>query len=293
MSIIEMDGLTSGNGRGVFDVSLKIEAGEVFGLLGPSGSGKTALIRHLIGFTRPQKGVSMVGGRNGAETPAMIHSTLGYLPQAPALFQEMSGWGFLKFMAKYRGLHSMSRAEELCDLLALNPKRGIRRMSACSRQKLALVCAAMHDPEILILDDPSAGLDSIAQNRLIQMILLEKEAGKTILLASSSFDLIERSCDRAAILNNGRVAAVDTVGAFKAGGRKVYRVTLASEDAISALQRENIDILSTDGCTVTIAVTHDLRSLISILSCYPVNDLKSVSLSLEEIFLTQSGGDSV
>ena len=292
MSIIEINGLTSGNGRGVFDVSLNMQAGEVFGLLGPSGSGKTALIRHLIGFVRPESGTCMISGRSSAESSAMIHGTLGYLPESPALYEEMTGWGFLKFMAHYRRLRSMKRAEEVCELLGLNPKRRIRRMSLCARQKLALVCAVMHDPEILILDDPTANLDPISQNRFAQLIEDEKASGKTILIASRSFDVIERNCSRAAILNKGRIAAQDTVGAFKASGRKVYRVTMASTDAVAALQRENVEILSSDGCNVTIAVTHDLRSLVSILSSYPVNDLKSVSLSLEEIFLTQPGGEN-
>lgn len=289
MSIIEISGLTTGNGRGVFDVSLSVQAGEVFGLLGPSGSGKTALIRHMVGFVRPQSGTCMISGRSSAESPATIHGTLGYLPEAPALYEDMSGWGFLKFLAKYRHLSSLKRAEELCELLGLNPKLRIRRMSLCAKQKLALVCAFMHDPEVLILDNPTDNLDPIAQNRFAQLIEEEKSAGKTILIASSSFDVIERCCDRAAILSKGRIGATDTVGAFKAGGRKVYRITLASESAVSALHRENVEILSSDGCDVTIAVTNDLRSLISILSSYPVNDLKSVSLSLDEIFLTHGG----
>lgn len=291
MSIIEINGLTSGEGRGVFDVSLDIQAGEIFGLLGSHGAGKSALIRHLVGLSRAAFGTCMIGGRNSAKSPAMIHSTLGYLPQSPALFEEMTGWGFLKFMARYRHLRSRKHAEELCDIFELHAKQRIRLMSACERQKLALVCAFMHDPEILILDDPASNLDETAQNCLTQLIADEQAAGKTILMTARTFDMIERCCTHAAILNRGRIALQDTVSAFKTSGRKVYRITLASEDTVTALHRENLEILSANGCEVTVAVTNDLRSLISILSSYPVNDLKSVNLSLEEIFLSPLGGE--
>lgn len=293
MSIIDVNGLTCdyGRGRGVFDLHFTVESGEVFGFLGPNASGKTTTIRHLMGFSRPSSGSCQIEGRDCFVSASVIQETLGYLPGDICLFPDMSGKGFLSFMAKYRGMKTMGRAKELIDRFELDIRQPIRRMSKGSRQKLALVCAFMHDPSILILDEPTASLDLIMQHAFIDLILEEKKKGKTILMSSHRFSEVEKTCDRIGILKKGRLVTVSSLEDLRKTERRVYIVTLENEEAAQALQRENIDVIEADGRMLKIAVYRDLRSLLSILTCYPVATLDNAGQSLEEIFLHYYGGD--
>ena len=173
MNSIDVTGLTCdyGHGHGIFDLTFSVNAGEVFGFLGPNASGKTTTIRHLMGFARPASGSCQIEGRDCFTSASVIQQTLGYLPGDIALFPEMSGKAFVSFLARYRGMKNRGRVKELTDRFELDLKQPIRRMSKGDRQKLALVCAFMHDPSIVILDEPTASLDLLMQHTFIDLIL--------------------------------------------------------------------------------------------------------------------------
>ena len=293
MSIINVSGLTCdyGRGRGVFDLHFTVEPGEVFGFLGPNASGKTTTIRHLMGFAKPASGTCQIEGRDCFTSAAVIQQTLGYLPGDISLFSEMSGRAFLSFMAKYRGMKTTGRAKELAERFDLDVRQPIRRMSKGARQKLALVCAFLHDPSILILDEPTASLDLLMQHAFIDLILEEKKRGKTILMSSHRFSEVEKTCDRIGILKQGRLATVSSLDELRQTERRVYIVTLENEEAAQALQRENVHVISAEGRVLKPAVYRDLRSLFSILVNYPVMTLDNAGQSLEEIFLHYYGGE--
>lgn len=293
MSIIDVNGLTCdyGHGRGVFDLNFTVESGEVFGFLGPNASGKTTTIRHLMGFTKPDSGSCRIEGRDCFQSAAVIQDTLGYLPGDINLFPEMSGKAYLSFMAKYRGIKGTGRAKELIDRFELDVRQPIRRMSKGAKQKLALISAFMHDPNILILDEPTASLDLLMQHAFIDLILEEKKKGKTILMSSHRFSEVEKTCDRIGILKKGHLKTVCSLDEIRQTERRVYIITMENEEAALALTHENIQVLERDGRMVKVAVYRDLRNMLSILVNYPVATLDNVGQSLEEVFLHYYGGE--
>ncbi|MDO4174190.1 MAG: ABC transporter ATP-binding protein [Eubacteriales bacterium] len=293
MSIIDVNDLTCdyGRGRGVFDLTFSVEPGEVFGFLGPNASGKTTTIRHLMGYAKPASGTCQIEGRDCFQSAAVIQETLGYLPGDIYLFPDMSGKAFLSFMAKYRGMKHTGRIKELVERFELDIRQPIRRMSKGAKQKLALVCAFMHDPNILILDEPTASLDLLMQQAFIDLILEEKKKKKTILMSSHRFSEVEKTCDRIAILKKGHLKTVSSLEELRQTERRVYVITLENAEAAQALCRENIHVLEADGRIVKVAVFRDLRNLLSILVNYPVSTLDNVGQSLEEIFMHYYGGE--
>ncbi len=207
------------NGKGVFDVDLKVSEGEVFGFLGPNGAGKTTTIRVLLGFTNATRGGCSINGLDCRARAADIQKQLGYVPGEMAFFENMTGIQFLKFMAEMRGTKETKRQEQLVELFELETGPSIRKMSKGMKQKLGLVAAFMHDPAILILDEPTSGLDPLMQRRFIELIMDEKKQGKTILMSSHLFDEVDRTCGRAAIIREGRIAALEDIASLKSSLR--------------------------------------------------------------------------
>lgn len=292
MNVIEINNLTRdyGNNRGIFDVSFSVAQGEVIGFLGPNGAGKTTTIRHLMGFIKAQKGMCTIKGLDCWDEHSKIQQNLGYIPGEMAFFDDMTGVEFLKFMKNYRGNHSKDRQQELVDLFELDPHVKIKKMSKGTKQKLGIVVAFMHDPDVLILDEPTSGLDPLMQSRFIDLILKEKEKGKTILMSSHMFEEVERTCHRVCIIKEGRIVAIDSVEELKEQQVKKYIVTLDTEDQAKKFADEYGNIVSIINNHVTLIVQNNLQQLIELMNRYPVINLSAPVQSLEEIFLRYYGG---
>ena len=176
MHTIEAEHLTRdyGGGRGVFDLSLSVAEGEAFGFLGPNGAGKTTVIRHLMGFLRPQSGRCRMGAWDCWAQREQVQGMVGYVPGEIAFFEDMRGTDFLRFVEDYRGVSGASRREALLERLELDPRVAIRKMSKGNKQKLAITAALLHDPQVLILDEPTSGLDPLMQSRFVELIREEK-----------------------------------------------------------------------------------------------------------------------
>jgi ABC-2 type transport system ATP-binding protein len=293
MGVCEVVELTRdyGRGRGVFDVSFSITGGEVFGFLGPNGAGKTTTIRHLMGFLKPEKGRCSMLGKDCWKYRAEIQKNVGYIPGEMVFFDDMTGMEFLNFMATYRNTKSNSRAKELIYRFELDARSKIKKMSKGTKQKVGIVAAFMHDPQVLILDEPTSGLDPLMQSRFIELVTEEKARGKTILMSSHIFEEVERTCDRVAIIKNGKLVATDNVNALKAAQEKKYIVTLESEEAAAAFAAEGLRVSDITGTQVTVIVQSNLGELVSVMNRYPVTDLTVPNQSLEEIFMQYFGGD--
>lgn len=210
MNVIEATGLTKdyGDGRGVFDLHLGIREGEMLGYVGTNGSGKTTTIRHVMGFLRPTAGRVTVNGLSAWEHASEIARCVGYVPGEIAFPDLRSGTEFLRCQAELLGLTDMSRADELIERLQLDPTADLKRMSKGMKQKTALVAALMHDAPIIILDEPTTGLDPLMRATFLDIIKEEHRRGKTIFMSSHSFDELEKTCDRVALINHGRMADV-------------------------------------------------------------------------------------
>ena len=203
--IINVDHLTKdyGYGRGVFDVSIKVHKGECYGYLGPNGAGKSTTIRHIMGFSKPQKGSITVLGVESFGNEEKILKEVGYLPGEPAIPAGLDGMGFLRMMQDMRGERNDERLNYLLDLFKLNPNVSVKSMSLGEKRKLAVVAAFMNDPEVLILDEPTSGLDPVMQQVFINFIIEEKKRGKTILLSSHIFSEVDATCDTISIIKDG------------------------------------------------------------------------------------------
>ncbi|CAK7018998.1 MAG: Multidrug efflux system ATP-binding protein [Eubacterium sp.] len=281
-----------GEGRGIFDLSLRVKHGEVFGYLGPNGAGKTTTIRHLMGFLTPKKGTCAIDGLDCFKQAAEIKEFLGYLPGEIAFFDSMTGVEFLNFMAEMRGMKDRAKMEKLISFFDLNPKGKIRRMSKGTKQKLGLVSAFMHDPEVLILDEPTSGLDPLMQNRFIRLVLNEKKKGTTILMSSHSFEEVERTCDRVGIIRAGELVALDSVTALKAERHKIYRVSFATarEAADFAARCTGTRQLREHPHLVEVRVAGSMEGFLKMLTGYHIMELDTVSQDLEDIFMQYYGG---
>ncbi|MFH1511713.1 MAG: ABC transporter ATP-binding protein [Bacillota bacterium] len=293
MSVILIQNLTRdyGRRRGVFDVSFAVSEGEAFGFLGPNGAGKTTTIRHLMGFLKPQSGNCRINGMDCWDCRAEIQRSLGYIPGEIAFFDEMSGAEYLRFIARYRGMKDMGRKDEMLERFELNPSGRIKKMSKGMKQKLGIVAALMHDPAILILDEPTSGLDPLMQSRFIELVMLEKGRGKTILMSSHMFEEVERTCHRVGIIRQGELVAVDSVDEMKSRQQRKFIITFENSKAAEAFHREALQTEMLTHHRVQVTVGADIREMIAAMSRYPVQNLAAPSQNLEEIFMQYYGGE--
>ena len=293
MSMIEIAGLTKryGERKGIFDLEFSIARGEVFGYLGPNGSGKTTTIRHLMGFLNPDSGRCAIAGLDCRKDAAKIQREVGYLPGEIAFFDEMKGTEYLRFMSGMRGQKWAKRADELLERFQLDPSGRIKRMSKGMKQKLALVTALMHDPETLILDEPTSGLDPLMQGTFAELMLAEKQRGKTVLMSSHSFEEIEKTCDRVGILKDGRMQALVMEEDLRSMRRRLYALKFDTPEDQEAFAASGVDVVWQGPGQVHVAVTGDLRPFFEALAQSRATGLDVLRQRLEDIFISYYGGN--
>lgn len=217
-----------GHGRGIFDVNFEIKPGEVFGFLGPNGAGKTTTIRHIMGFTKPGQGSASVLGMDCTTQYSEIMKHVGYLPGEIALPEGVSGWEFIRSMQKMRGVKDDRYLNSLLEMFDLDPQGNTKRMSLGTKRKLAVVTAFLADPEILILDEPTSGLDPAMQDKFIQFMVSEKRRNKTILLSSHIFPEVEATCDRIAIIKDGKIVSQVDANKLQDKEQKTFELFFAN-----------------------------------------------------------------
>lgn len=294
MSIIDINHLTKdyGNRKGVFDVSIQIEAGEVYGYLGPNGAGKSTTMRHLMGFCKPQSGTVHILGMNCWSEQKKIQKKLGYLPGEIALPDDMTGWAYLKLIGKMRGMKSLSYAHELLDFFEINPDTGIKRMSKGMKQKIAIVSAFMHDPEVLLLDEPTSGLDPLMQNRFITLVEEAKNKGKTVLLSSHIFEEVEKTCDRVGMIRNGKLIKEFTDEELQHSKIQTFQLTFEKSDDLQRIKSVYPDSNYDEESNQLVVSINDsqINDFISQLASCKLCSLKERKHTLEDYFMQFYGG---
>ncbi|MEI4828711.1 ABC transporter ATP-binding protein [Bacillus sp. FJAT-53711] len=273
------------NGKGLFDVSFQVKEGEVFGYLGPNGAGKSTTIRNLMGFIQPTSGTATMFGLDCWKDAADIQKRVGYLPGEISFIEGMNGLGFLQLMQGMRGMKSNGRRDELIERFQFDVKTPIRKMSKGMKQKVGIVAAFMHDPEVLILDEPTSGLDPLMQQLFVDLILEEKQKGKTIFMSSHIFTEIERTCDRVGIIKDGKLLTVENIHDLRAKQRQVIDVTVSSQEQLQALKKTALQIDSVQGNTASIIVQGNYNELLQILAQYDVIGFQMRTMDLENIFM--------
>ena len=278
--------------RGVVDVALEVRAGEVFGFLGPNGAGKTTTIRLLLDLIRPTAGRARVLGLDVREGSLEIRRRVGYLPGELALWERMTGAELLAFLGELRGGVDRRYVAELAERLDCDLSARIDSLSHGSKQKVALIQAFMHRPELLILDEPTTGLDPLMQEEFQRMVAEVRAEGRTVFLSSHILREVERTCDRVGIIREGRLVAVEDVGDLRARELRVLDLRFAEPVPASAFQGlPGVQEVEAQGDGVRLTVAGPLDAVVKAAARYEVVDLTSHEPSLEEIFLRFYGGD--
>lgn len=285
--MIDIQNLTQefSNGRGIFDVSFQVNKGEVFGFLGPNGSGKTTTLRHLMGYMKPGKGVTKINKLDAWTYQALVRKDIGYLPGEIAFLDGLTGNDFLKMMVGMQGIDLPERRNKLIRLLQLDPNIQIRKMSKGTKQKVGIVATFMHDPPIYILDEPTSGLDPLMQKLFIDLVLEEKAKGKTFLISSHSLAEIERTCDRVAIIREGKIVTVKDIHELHAMQRKAFNITLANSDDMEPLLLSELNPEKIDDFIVRIEIQGNYDAFFTVLSKYHVKNVSADEQNLEQIFM--------
>ena len=297
MHVIEVNDLTKdyGFGRGVFNVNLHVDQGEAFGFLGPNGAGKSTTIRHLMGFSKPDSGSTKIFGMETFDKYYEILANVGYIPGEIALPAGLTGKAFIKMMQDLQHCHNRPQLKRMLDLFELDDTAlagETKRMSLGVKRKLAVVTAFMSDPDVLILDEPTSGLDPVMQENFIEFIHEEKKRGKTILLSSHIFSEIDNTCDRIAIIKDGRIVSEFVADDLKHASKKFYNVTFRSPvGKTSSMDRAkeripSLNLIEEGDSDVFISVEDkDLNTLIDILSDINVVSFSNRKESLEDYFM--------
>lgn len=295
MSVIKIENLTKdyGHNRGIFDVSINVQKGEVYGFLGPNGAGKTTTIRHIMGFSKPQKGTVFVNDKNCWEKSNEIQKNLGYLPGEITLPENLNGNEFIKMMAELRKISDMSYTNYLINKFELEPEGSLKRMSLGMKRKLAIVTAFMHDPDILVLDEPTSGLDPIMQQIFIDFILEEKQRGKTILLSSHIFSEIDATCDTITIIKDGHIISTFNADDLRYNENKTYKLeflnTSIFENFISSSFPENIleikKIKKEENQVLVKTTDKFINDFMKIISEYDLKFISEIKFTLEDYFM--------
>lgn len=285
--MIQLEQLTKRfpGGKGIFELSFEVNKGEVFGFLGPNGAGKTTTIRHLLGFFRPTSGGARIDGLDCWRDAAKIQERVGYLPGEIALMEGLNGYQLIKLIADMRGLKDSGRRDELIERFQLDPHVSVRKMSKGMKQKVGIILAFMHNPDILILDEPTSGLDPLMQKVFIELIQEEKRHGKTILMSSHMFQEIERTCDRVGIIKEGYLVAVNEVVELRKQQRKIFVVTVGSEQDVETLRQSGLEIANKEGLQVEIVVKGNYQAFSAALAKCDIRNIDLHQLNLEEIFM--------
>ncbi len=290
MSVIQVEHLTKdyGYGRGVFDVNAHVDQGECFGFLGPNGAGKSTTIRHLMGFSKPEKGDTKILDQSTWSHAAKLQNQVGYLPGEVALPRGMTGTQFLNMQMKMRGVKEDSYLKHLLDKFELDPNIGLKQMSLGTKRKLAVVTAFMHDPDILILDEPTSGLDPIMQEIFIDYVLEEKKRGKTIFLSSHIFHEVDACCDRIAIIRDGEIVSEFDPNVLKKESDKIYRVTFSNKADWEAFITHNYQFTSKNEKKLRARIqlkNEQIPTMLEDISKYDVSDFTEYPFSLEDYFM--------
>lgn len=298
MSVIEVNNLTKdyGSGRGVFGVSFKIEKGEVFGFLGPNGAGKSTTIRHLMGFSKPDSGETKIFDKNTFDRYFEILNKVGYIPGEIALPAGLTGWEFIRMMQNLTHIHNEENLNRLLNLFKLDDvalKGETKRMSLGVKRKLAVVTAFMSDPDVLILDEPTSGLDPVMQQVFIDFVKEEKERDKTILLSSHIFSEVDATCDRIAIIKDGKIVSEFVADDLKHKSAKFYEITFKNSKEFEEFcsnnkNSKNLKILNVDAKNNYVFISTDdslINKVIAILSKYEIEDFNNKKETLEDYFM--------
>ena len=292
--VIRTARLSKNYGRrlGIADVDMEVFAGEVFGYLGPNGAGKTTTIRVLMDFLRADKGTAEIFGLDVREDGVDIRRRVGFLPGEVHLYENLNGRDYLRFFANLRSGIAWPYVEELSSRLNCPLSQPIHSLSQGNKRKIGLIQVFMHKPELLILDEPTGGLDPIVQHEFYRLIHEARNGGQTVFFSSHNLPEVERVCDRVAIIRQGRIVATESIENLKTRSLRNLEIHFGEEidgrafEAVAGLEITALDKRSLKG-----RMKGEMDALLKTAARFKISDFRSQEPDLEEIFLAYYGND--
>lgn len=280
--IIEIEHLTKfyGRNRGVNDLSLSVGEGEIFGFIGPNGAGKSTTIRAMLGLISPTSGSVRLFGQAVRRGDASALADVGYMPAEAAFYRGMRVSEVIALSARLRRMDCAAEARRLCERLQLDVRRRVEELSLGNRKKVSIVCALQHKPALCLLDEPTSGLDPLMQEAFFELLEERHASGGTIFLSSHILGEVQRFCQRAGVIREGRLIACDRVENLSR--TRARRVTLTG---INQLSLPGMRDVQTEKRALRFLYDGDMAALISALQGLPVDDMTITEPPLEEIFL--------
>ena len=293
-SAIQTDGLTKYYGKqlGIEDVDLDVREGEVFGFLGPNGAGKSTTIRTLLDEIRPTSGRATILGFDTHSDAVGIRRHIGYIPGDLALYPNLTGMDTLTYFANMRGGVDWSYVDDLAERLDSELSRKVGDLSTGNRQKVGVIQAFMHRPDLLIMDEPTAGLDPLVQREFQKMVSEVSAEGRTVFLSSHTLSEVQRVADRVGIIRNGRLITVESVAELRSKSMRQVEFVLDSQADASIFEGvAGVRNVMVEGNHVEMSFGGDMGELLTTATeRYAVADIKTSEADLEEIFLTYYHG---
>jgi ABC-2 type transport system ATP-binding protein len=290
-AIIEVEGLLKSYGgkRGITDISLTVEEGQVFGFLGPNGAGKTTTIRLLMALLRADAGTARIAGMDCWEQSVEIKRMVGYLPGELSLDPGLTGGQILEYFGHLRGGVDQAYRKQLIERFDLDPSRKFRQYSSGNKRKVGLIQAFMHRPRLLVLDEPTSGLDPLNQQEFDRMVGEVRAEGRTVFLSSHVLTEVEQTCTRVAIIREGRLVREGGLAELK--DIKRHEVSITFGDAVPAAAFRTLEGVERveelpDGHTLRLTVQGGVDAVIKAAARHSVVNLTSHEPSLDDIFLT-------
>lgn len=268
-----------GTSRGIEDVNLKVKPGEIFGFIGPNGAGKTTLIRILVGLLEKDSGSALILNQEVHMNSYKINKAIGYLPSESNFFDDYKTPDMIKFFLDLRGIDS-TYATELIKRLNLDTSKKVKALSFGNKKKLGIVLALMHKPSLLILDEPTTGLDPLAQKAFLDLMIEHKKMGSTIFLSSHVLSDVQKVCDTVSFIKDGSVILTEDIDTLKEQEHK--KVTI---NPIIPLYLEGIENIKVNNVSMEFEYHGDINILLSELKTHKLKDLTIRDVTLEELFM--------
>jgi len=285
MNAIETKNLTKyyGKSRGIIDVNLEVKEGDVFGFIGPNGAGKSTTIRTLLGFIFPDSGKASIFGMDCLKEQAKIKMNVGYLPSEVSYYDDMTVKELLLYSAKFYKKDCSKRINELSDILELDINKKIDSLYYGNKKKVAVIQSLLHEPKLLILDEPTGGLDPLMQNRFFEILKDENKKGVTIFFSSHILSEVQKMCNRVAIVKEGKILKVETIDKLR--GEKHRKIIVELKNTDDSLEVSGMRNPERNGNNIQFLYSGDINELLKKLAHMEIDNLWLEEPSLEEIFM--------
>ncbi|HEX3017170.1 MAG TPA: ABC transporter ATP-binding protein [Caproicibacter sp.] len=286
MNVIEIKNLTKsyGKSRGIIDINLNVEQGEVFGFIGPNGAGKSTTIRTLLGLIYPSSGSAVIFGKNCTEHPE-VRQEIGYLPSEVFYYDHMRVIDLLKYSASFYKKDCTKRIRELAEIMDLDLKKRIDDLSFGNKKKVGIVQGLLHEPKLIILDEPTSGLDPLMQQRFFKLLAEENKKGVTIFFSSHILSEVQKMCSRVAFIKDGKIMKLEKMSALQENSYKRFSIETKAAAPEDAFRLDGVSNLEVNGNEVKFIYRGNINTIMQKIAETELRNISIVEPDLEEIFL--------